>query len=78
MFSKKIRRGRTLEGDYLKRLFLSAYMQAYDALPGFDHLPLPIRAFAFWSVPSLATLLIRDAPFQYTAIFSGACVLSRR
>jgi hypothetical protein len=36
-------------------------MQAYDALPGFDHLPLPIRAFAFWSVPSLKTLYQRRA-----------------
>ncbi|KAM3571965.1 hypothetical protein VYU27_006029 [Nannochloropsis oceanica] len=51
---------------WLKNLFLGQSLGAvalsgvvvYDALPGFDHLPLPVRAFAFWSfwmftIPSL-------------------------
>eukprot|EP00624_Nannochloropsis_granulata_P001320 evm.model.NODE_16421_length_6325_cov_27.414228.3 len=51
---------------WLKNLFLGQSLLAvalsgvvvYDALPGFDHLPLPVRAFAFWSfwmftIPSL-------------------------
>jgi len=51
---------------WLKNLFLGQSVSAvalsgvvvYDVLPGFDHLPLPVRAFAFWSfwmftIPSL-------------------------
>ncbi|TFJ85236.1 hypothetical protein NSK_003659 [Nannochloropsis salina CCMP1776] len=51
---------------WLKNLFLGQSLLAvvlsgvvaYDALPGVEHLPLPIRAFAFWSfwmftIPSL-------------------------